>query len=133
MIIVPGYVGHFLGTLIVHQWHLRQNIFRPSVHQHNALMNEYPGRAEGRTLGQYSSSENWGSPMRPSHRAEPCKVSISDPQMTRKSTVSLSWSELKDLQGARIDPYFEVIVGHTRYPVFKLVCRENNGRTSSRK
>jgi hypothetical protein len=60
MTIVPGYVRHFLGTPIVHQWHPRQNIFRPSVRQHDALMSEYACRAEGRRLGRYDSSENWG-------------------------------------------------------------------------
>jgi hypothetical protein len=42
--------------------------------------------------------------------------------MKKQATLSLSCAGLKNLQGLPIEPDFEFIVGHTKYPVFKLVA-----------
>jgi hypothetical protein len=60
MVIVPGYVRHIIRTPIIHQYHPRQNIFRPSVREHEALMKDYACHAECPRLGRYEDSDSWG-------------------------------------------------------------------------
>lgn len=56
---VPGYVRYILRSPIVHQYHPRQNIFRPLVPDHEYKMQDYACYASSKDLSQYES-ENWG-------------------------------------------------------------------------
>jgi hypothetical protein len=58
--IVPGYIRHMIRTPIIHQYHPRQNIFRPAVRNHENLMKKYACDAECPLLGPFDDTDNWG-------------------------------------------------------------------------
>ena len=57
---VPGYARTIIRSPIVHQYHPRRNIFRPSVKHHEELMNDYACEASCKDLGSYEDTQDWG-------------------------------------------------------------------------
>ena len=57
---VPGYARTIIRSPIVHQYHPRRNIFRPSVKHHEELMIDYACEASCKDLGPYEDAQDWG-------------------------------------------------------------------------
>lgn len=60
MRMVPGYVRCTLRNPILHQHHIRRSIYRPSLPNHTAVMDEYACTGRGRLLGKYEDWPDWG-------------------------------------------------------------------------
>ena len=56
---VPGYVRNLMRAPIVHQYHVRQNIFRPLVSEHEKKMSYYACSAMCKEIQKYET-DSWG-------------------------------------------------------------------------